>query len=352
MLVTFMLTRWLLVYWIFFFLLFVQKGVWAASDGAISQPASPFEGNVCDHKHSSPFSLRSSFFDLVFSNAVQVNPHTVYIPFRLVGRLIAVEARVDTNAGVFFLDTGAERLLLNSNHFSTNRGWREVASTGTTGRVNRVFYNRIDTLYWDGLRLPKQQAHILDLSHIERKKNIRLIGIIGYEVLKEYEVFLDYEKKQIVLTRLDKKGFRLDPEAIWEQAYDSLDFKLAGYMIVLKGEVAGQKLRFALDTGAELNLLDRLVKRKVLDHFDIIKRVNMVGAGQNTVEVLAGTLNELLCGRQKSSGMRTLLTNLDEMEGSLNVPLDGFLGYEFLYNRRTLINYKRQKLFFFKQNRP
>ncbi len=293
-----------------------------------------------------------STFDLVFPQAVQVNPNTVYIPFRMVGRLIAVQARVDTNAGIFFLDTGAERLLLNSNYFEPERGWREVTTAGTTGSVESVFYNRVDTLYWDELRFPKQQANILDLSHIERKKNIRLIGIIGYEVLKEYEVFLDYQLKQIILTRLDKDGYRIDSAAIWEQPYDSLDFKLAGHLIVLDGEVQGQKLRFALDSGAELNLLDRKVKRRVLDNFEIIKRVNMVGAGQKTIEVLAGTLYRVKCGNQNSSGMRTLLTNLDEMGENFGVRLDGFLGYEFLYTRRTLINYKRKKLFFFKQHRP
>lgn len=305
-----------------------------------------------------PISLDSSSssltvgFDLVFPDAVQVNPNTVYIPFRLVGRLVAIDARVDTNEGTFFLDTGAERLLLNSNYFNPQRGWREVTTAGTTGIAENVYYKRIDTLYWDELHFPNQQANILDLSHIERKKNIRLIGIIGYEVLKDYEIFLDYQLKRLILTRLDRKGYRIDSTAIWEEPFDSLDFKLARHLIVLKAEVQGHNLRFALDTGAELNLLDRLVKKKVLENFEIIKRVNMIGAGQKTIEVLAGTLYRVQCGNQKSSGMRTLLTNLDEMGENFGVRLDGFLGYEFLHTRRTLINYKRKKLYFFKQHRP
>lgn len=348
---------WTLILWLFLLIQDVKAHPSPVPYAFISSPDTaitsfyPTSEVSAEEVRPSP-ALSFSTFDLVFPQAVQVNPNTVYIPFRMVGRLIAVEARVDTNVGVFFLDTGAERLLLNSNYFNPSRGWREVASAGTTGMVEKVYYNRVDTLYWDELRLPRQQANILDLSHIERKKNIRLIGIIGYEVLKDYEVFLDYQLKQIILTRTDKDGYPIDSTAIWEQPYDSLDFKLAGHLIVLNGEVQGQKLRLALDTGAELNLLDRRVKRKVLDNFEIIKRVNMVGTGQETIEVLAGTLYRVQCGRQKSSGMRTLLTNLDEMGENFGLRLDGFLGYEFLYTRRTLINYKRKKLFFFKQHRP
>lgn len=288
-----------------------------------------------------------------FTEAVRINPNTIYVPFKLVGRLIAVDARVDTTEGTFFLDTGAERLLLNSNYFDPGAGARIIASAGTTGMVESVRYHRVDSMHWDQLFFVNQQANILDMSHIERKKNIKLIGIIGYEVLKDFEVFLDYQLKRIILTRLDRDGFRLDSTAIWEQPYDSLDFKLARHLIVLNGEVQGKRLRFALDTGAELNLLDRLVNKKVLkNNFEIIKRAKMVGAGQREIEVLAGKLYRLQCGNQKSAGMRTLLTNLDEMGENFGVRLDGFLGYEFLYTRRTLINYKRKKLFFFKQHRP
>lgn len=122
--------------------------------------------------------------DLIFPQAVQVNPNTVFVPFQLTGRLITVTARVDTMEGAFFLDTGAERLLLNKNYFELNKGDRRVAAAGATGRVGTAYYRRVDSLHWDALFFLNQQANILDLSHIERKKNIRLIGIIGFEVCR------------------------------------------------------------------------------------------------------------------------------------------------------------------------
>lgn len=288
---------------------------------------------------------------LNFPLAIQANPNTIYIPFKLVGRLIAVEAEADSVSGTFILDTGAERLLLNKNHFRELQV-QSLVSIGNTGEVENVGNRWVDSLFWYNLTFKNLRANIVDLSHIEQKKHIRLVGIIGYNVFKDFEIFIDFQSQQIVLTRLDKDGYRLDPEAIWETPYDSMDFKLVRHLIMIEAEVQGRKLKFNLDSGAEVNLLDRKVKRKVLDDFEIIRRVKMVGVGQNEIEVLAGVLHNVTYGNQSDEGMRTLITNLLQMCTNFGTRIDGVVGYEFLNTRRTLINYKRRKLFFFRQQRP
>lgn len=290
---------------------------------------------------------------LSFPEAVVTNPNTIYIPFNLAGRLITVQARVDTLQGNFVLDTGAERLLLNRRYFGRpGHASASIRAMGNTGQVLNVDQHWIDTLHWDNLFFRNVQANIVDLSHIERKKHISLIGIIGYNVFKDFEIFLDFQLMQLVLTRLDKKGFRIDSTAIWETPIDSVDFKLAKHFVVFKGRVGEANLRFGLDSGAELNLIDRRVKRKVFDQFEIVKRVRMLGAGQNTIEVVAGSLKDVYIGQQHSDSMRTLITSLSDMNLNFGIRLDGVLGYEFLSTRRTLINYKRKKLYFFAYQRP
>lgn len=288
-----------------------------------------------------------------FPEAVMINPNTIYIPFSLAGRLITVEARVDTFQGNFLLDTGAERLLLNRRYFGRpGHVSASVSAVGNTGQVLDVDKHWIDTLHWDNLFFKNVQTNIVDLSHIERKKHLQIIGIIGYDVFRDFEIFLDFQLMQIVLTRLDRRGYRIDSTAIWETPIDSVDFKLAKHFVVLKGKVGETNLRFGLDSGAELNLIDRRVKRKVFDQFDIVKRVRMLGAGQNTIEVVAGSLRDVYIGQQHTDSMRTLITSLSDMNLNFGIRLDGVLGYEFLSTRRTLINYKRKKLYFFAFQRP
>ncbi len=266
--------------------------------------------------------------------------------------MIAVDARADTIAGTFIIDTGAERLLLNKNYFGWDRRIKDIEAFGTTGVMGPVLFKNVDMLQWDNLFFLDLNAHVVDLSHIENQKKARIAGIIGFEVLKDFEVFLDFQTMTVVITRLDKSGDRLDKTAIWESPYDSLGFSLRKHMIILEAEVEDHKLKLTLDSGAELNLLDRLAGRKVLEHFEVIKRVKMLGMGEKQIEVLAGNLYGVKCGNQTTFSMGTLLTNLDEMNEQFNTRLDGVIGIEFLSSRRTVINYTRKKLFFYKYRKP
>jgi len=290
---------------------------------------------------------RSSPHELVFPDAAVVGIHTVYVPFNLVGQLIVVQAQVDTLIGNFIIDTGAEYLLLNSRHFEGRSSRGQIMAVGNTGSVGSVMRCHVDTIHIDQLLVMKVPAHILDLGHIEDRKNTRILGILGYSVYKDFEIFIDFPNRLIMLSRIDKAGTRIDSLPMWESPVDSLDFIRSDHAIIIPAEVNGVRLRMMLDTGAELNLLDRHVRRRVLDNFTILKRVNLVGINGKEVEVLAGVLEDVHCGNQPGTTMNTLLTDLDEINASFGVSVHGVIGYEFLNGRRVMINYAKEKLYFF-----
>ncbi len=60
-----------------------------------------------------------------------------------------------------------------------------------------------------------------------------MIGILGYDVYQDFEVFIDFQSKVIVLTRVNRKGIRIDTLAPFEIPYDSLDFDLRHHLIVV-----------------------------------------------------------------------------------------------------------------------
>jgi hypothetical protein len=263
-----------------------------------------------------------------------------------------VEARIDTLSGLFMVDTGSERLVLNDAYFKPDANSRAVTAAGNTGLVSMARLQQVDSLQIEVMMIRNLYAHLVNLQHIEQKKHIRLMGILGYNVFEGFELFIDFENRRIVLSRLDRKGNRLDTSAVWETPYDSLNFDLQKHLIVVEVQVNSVRLNMVLDSGAELNLIDRRVNRKVMDRFTIIKRVNLVGVGRREVEVLAGTLRDIKCGNQFDNKMNTLLTSMDEFNNVFGVNVHGVLGYEFLKNRRVLINYKREKLYFFNPVKP
>ncbi len=272
----------------------------------------------------------------------------IQVPFKLVHRLIAIEAIVNNKKGTFILDTGAQRMLLNQKYFNTKSLPSRGNWAGINGTVQSVPYQIIDSFHLQSLTITDLEANFLDLSHIEKKRGIRLLGIIGYEALKNFEVFIDYPARKIQLNPVDKKGFTKLTPVFYEEIQDSLDFKLLHHLIVLKTEVGGVKMRMALDTGSELNLLDRLVKKKVLEHFEARNTINVSGSSSKVVEAVVGMLHHFKLNGQEFPPMRTLLNNLDHMRKSLGIWLDGLLGHEFLRNRRILINYQQRRLYIFK----
>ena len=44
--------------------------------------------------------------------------------------------------------------------------------------------------------------------------------------------------------------------------------------------------------------------------------------------------------------MKTVLTNLRKMNNAFGTNLDGVLGFEFFMQKRTIINYRKKKLYF------
>ena len=79
------------------------------------------------------------FCNLTFPQSAVPDVNTVYIPFKQVGQLMMVEATVDTVTGLFIVDTGSERLVLNKKHYPVMADGRTIAAAGNTGLVGAVY---------------------------------------------------------------------------------------------------------------------------------------------------------------------------------------------------------------------
>jgi len=286
---------------------------------------------------------------IFFPKAEVLNKYTTRIPFKLIDHLIVVEAELLNKRGNFIIDTGSESLILNKAHFPLNHPFNKkaVSSSGIIKEIDNPFEKRLKDFTLQNLTLKNKSSDVIDLSHIEKIKKIRLLGIIGYNILKDYEVFIDLHLNQLTLTKVDKKGNKLSDKVYAEKIADSLDFKLKKHTIVISAFINNQKLKFALDSGAEYNLLSKNVNKKVLKFFIPRKRLKLNGVGQKKIEVMAGNLHRVKLSETIYFGpMYTMLSNLTKLNDAFGTELDGVVGYEFLEQKRTIINYKKQKLYF------
>lgn len=300
--------------------------------------------------HSYSKSIPNKIKDLAFPDAEYITENTIRIPFKLADHLIIVKAKANNRVGNFIIDTGAETLILNKVHFNNFHQHRSRRTSGVSSSVDNVFMTKLNKFFINTFNIENINSDIVDLSHIEKSKRVEILGIIGYQVIKEYEIFIDFYLKQITLFKTDKNGNRIDKEILLEKIVDSIPFNLKKHTIVINGYVNNEKLNFGLDSGAEINQLNTTVSKKVRQNFRIVKRVHIIGVGKRKREVIAGKLYGVKFTKKTYSGMmRTLLTNLSGMKDSYGTNLDGILGYEFLAMKRLIINYKKQKLYFINQ---
>ncbi|WP_460218597.1 pepsin/retropepsin-like aspartic protease family protein [Psychroserpens sp. MEBiC05023] len=294
------------------------------------------------------FANKGAKATMSFPKAEILNNYTTRIPFKLIDNLIVIEAELLNKKGNFIVDTGSETLILNKVHFET--GISNASNRKTSGVIDVIdnpIEKRLKQFIIKGLVLEDKNSDVIDLSHIEVSKKIHLLGIIGYNILKDYEVFIDMYLNQITLSKIDSKGVKLDKRGYLETIIDTVNFKLKKHTIVLEANINDRKLKFALDSGAEYNQLNKRTSKKILKYFYPSKRLMLVGASGKKIEVLAGKLYRVkLTDQIYFAPMETILTNLNQMNEAFGTSVDGVLGYEFFRQQRTIINYKKEKLFF------
>lgn len=288
---------------------------------------------------------------LSFSEAVKVNEYTTRIPFELIDRLIIIKGEINDKKGNFIIDTGSEALILNKKYFDVYQFnySKKGETSGVLSTVENPLEKTIKNLSFNNLELKNKTSDVIDLNHIEQSKKMKLLGIIGYSILKDYEVFIDMYLNQITLTKIDNKGERLHKKPYLEQIIDTVNFTLKKHVIVLEAFVNKEKLIFGLDTGAEFNQINSKVHKKLLENFYPKKRVQLMGASSKKIEVLYGVLHRVKLNDENYFGpMKTIITNLTNMNKAFGTKLDGILGYDFFAQKRVIVNYKKEKLYFVK----
>lgn len=268
----------------------------------------------------------------------------VVLPFTMAGRLILLEAKVDTQVGNFILDTGAPFLVLNKSWFRSYGTAAMVQAGGITGEASEVMTTRVGQVQLGPIDYLRVEADVIELGHIERSRGVPVFGLLGLNLFKSFEMLIDYDKQQIKLYRLDRKGKRIAAHA--PKPLGNMPFFLYNNTILMDGTLNGVNMRFCLDTGAEVNVLHNRLPKKAMESVQITSRSVLSGTGNRKIEVLRGNMNKVHVGKFHCPLMPTLITHLGNMSRAYNLRIDGMLGYDFLSFAPVSINFVSQEITF------
>lgn len=256
--------------------------------------------------------------------------------FELVRGMIYTSAEVDGTRGQFILDTGAPYLVLNHDP-------REASLQALSCKQEmNIQLTSVNAVSWAGRQQGRTEALFVDLSHFERAAGRTIMGMIGYDQLRDQEVFIDYANRQLLL--LPAQGNDLHRHG---RPRASIPMTLYGHLPVLEVRVGDQVLRLGIDTGAASNLLDeRALAKMDRAQRQFIRREELQGLDKAVQTLEVHRLDGLRLSQEKVDQLDFLVGNLDHLRDATGLPIDGLLGYPFLSRYKFSINYPEATLFF------
>ena len=258
--------------------------------------------------------------------------------FSLKGGLIMIEASLGKEKDSFIFDTGAPTLFLNSNDFNEEEG--SVEAVGISGRtqIEEIIAPQLSI---ENLVQENIPAYKIDIQHLEKLKKCRMKGIIGQDLVKNHEVFVDYENR--ILKLLDFNNLELEETMRMVQR---IPFSMDGHFAVLKVKIGEKNYFFGIDTGAEVNVIDKRLKKKLRKNYKRQEFINVRGLDKNLSSALNCKISEIEVGDQSYENLEFLFTDLSTINDGYHIELDGLLGFPFLKQYPFSINYQEQYFYF------
>lgn len=278
------------------------------------------------------------------------DPSVTIIPFTRAGNLILIRAKADTTSGFFVIDTGTPNLVLNITYFRRYPTTNPTESGGITGDVPNAVQTTVDSLVAGGIHFYRMDADLVNLGHIENEKGVKILGALGMRLFERLEVMFDFDQQLLYMRKVGGKEVNSsdDPFFADTAAVKVIPFDLQEHKAIVHVLLAGRKLKFLVDSGAETSVLDSRLPNKVYLNVVITRRRQLTGMGSQKVEALYGELHGLQIGDLVIPGMPVLVTNLQSMCDAYNNCIDGMLSFDFLDLHKIGFNFVTRKMYLWK----
>lgn len=280
------------------------------------------------------FSLGAIDADEKFISIDEVNS---FAPFKMVGGLVFVNGLYNGQEGSFILDTGAPGLILNSKLKKDEIDEMYIAS-GLTGNTS-IGEMTIDEFRILNIIKSDFQAFQMDLEHIEDEILHRFSGLVGVDIFSNSILVLDYKSQM----------WGTVPTVNKSEIKSTIPFTMREHFIIVDIVVSGHSYSMIMDTGAEINIIDRASSRA-------IKKSNLKKAGTTSIQSasrdhLASSnvkLQKFHMQKHVEKGQEFSVIDFDFINEGLFEKLDGLIGYPFFEDKKVAFDFKEGVIYIYK----
>lgn len=276
-------------------------------------------------------SIISLIFILLSSSLVYATSrnteHEEIVPFELVEGMILVSAKYDGQLGNFVFDTGSSQIFLHQLDFDKSKKVKLYTAAGTVWASQAD----ISSVELGRVHIKDVAAIGMDLTQISKDTNRDIKGVIGWSILGDRSITIDYKNKNIHI------GAVKDMSQLVIGDYHILKLDMTRVMDdlpIIDIAIRGESYSFAFDTGAPINVIDNKVASALF---------NKKGK-TNRLFVDDIVLNDML--RIENSLLRSVdLSDFNISEA--NKKLDGILSVNNLGAEIVLIDKETNRIFIF-----
>lgn len=294
--------------------------------------------------------MKKNMISLIISSVVlfsltyaqkDVYPNVMTSNFSLRENLILIDCEVNGKMGKFILDTGAPTLILNSAFFKGVKIDNDVKGVSSNSISTNSF--KINKFKWGDFELNNFNAIAFPLCHLQLDPDQVLFGLIGQDLIKEYDMLLDYDNSKIVLSKdsIEKVGKLGKPSYL-------IDFNLEAHIPVFKINFGSKKSKFGIDTGAAVNLFSSSdlanLDKSLYSYTNADSTISLLGAGNESVQVNEIIVNKFSISNNSFENVSFISSNIDHLNAGYGLNIEGLLGYKFLSSDLMAISYRENKI--------
>lgn len=271
---------------------------------------------------------------------IKNNPKVIQL--KKAGRLYLIEAIIDGKTGYLVFDTGASALVLNMNYFNHPLMHTRKSNGGSVTGSLKPFKMVVSCLSISDLNFKNISADIIDLSHLELHLDIEILGLFGLNLLREFEVIFDTQNNNLQFYPIDKKGNCILNITSGYEFDHTHRMEVRNNIATINASIGEIELRFCLDTGAEINLINHALPNKVLQKISISQQSEIMGTCPGSVNASYGKMKEFTIGDFDYEDMDVAIIDLTHISNSYGYRIVGILGFDFWQKGVYKFNCKKQ----------
>jgi predicted aspartyl protease len=282
-------------------------------------------------------------------SVIYAKPDQIIIPYQTVGRTMIIEGKMNGRIGHLIFDTGIPKILLNQKYADqsalfTNKEFQGLQSVNGAQQNRGMSLVQLEINEFN----KKVAADVVDLSQVEFHKGIDILGFVGIDLFRKYELEIDGFSRTIRLYRIDKSGNRITNNMIPPSI--SVPFRNHGHLSCIPVRFNGKTIQLGLDTGAEINIINETIYVNNRDQFEKIKTVKMIDLNGKPIAALSAIMKGLKIKNMIVPFSATLcIPNNTQYGGLDSKKVHGLLGFEFFQQHKTVINFKKKLVSFWNE---